>query len=562
MYFLYGWATICVPGIVLLATGGYSELLWTVLFIPGALAATVGITRAIRKMGNRLVFFSRPFGERPVIALLLVLPLTGAFFTASLPPDSRDELTYHLLLPQQWALSGNWDQAPGNPVLLFPADTEILFSWARTIGGEGSARFLALAAALLCLSLLLEEGKTAAGRLMVLCFIVLTPMMLLTMSTAYVEYFLALLILLGWKSAMESSPGTAGLAWGLALGVKYTAIPLVGFFLIESLFKLGRRRNRERRILMGSFLVATVVLAAPWYLRNFQLRDDPIHPFGSLISSDHSSRAADAEVMTDFSPIPPGWRLFPWLYHSVNNPLADETLHPLWVLLIPGVVFLGFFRRDLPWFSVTGMAVFFLLSRPACRVMLPAMLPACLWLPSLFDRVTAKTWNSLISTVTFFFLAFFSLPFVVGQWVVIDKGEATRYLTGEISAEKYLEVSGTVTPVMQFVASQTAPDTRIWLWGEDRALYLRRWAWPDYPYRTPTALKLAGQGDAALNTAVEQWNIDYVLVSREAFSKNLFCRDSSKEKSLSVPEKNLRNWMLRHTMEEVQDRRFRLFRLR
>ena len=348
--FVAGWALICICGILFLALGVFSPLLWFFLFLPGMVVAVLGGLKQLRGLRGKCVRFPGNLSLSLIpLSFLVSALLTGAVLMASVPPDSRDELAYHLLLPQQWAQSGGWVQPPGNPRLMFPANTEILFSWASTIGGEGSARFLALGAALLCLALLVDGAKSSPARLLTLAFVLVTPMFLLSMSIAYVEYFLALLILLGWRAAMTvpgRSAGLTGLAWGLALGVKYTAIPIVGLLVLEAVWKLGARKRKEQGMLLASFLIATLLCAAPWYLRNLQVTGDPLYPFGTLIWAPDGSSAQEALVMTEFSPIPAKWRFSPWLFHGLENPLADEHLHPLWALLIPGVIFLGWNEPD------------------------------------------------------------------------------------------------------------------------------------------------------------------------------------------------------------------------
>lgn len=565
LHFVMGWALLCLFGIVALATGVYTELIWIPLFSIGlGISAIVG-TRRLRRVLVEGIHLSSGFDLHALPALLLVSSLIfGAIWMASVPPDTRDELGYHLLAPQQWALSGSWDQAPGNPRLLFPANTEILFGWASVAGGNGGPRFLALCAALLCLGLLIEGRSSTFARLMTLAFVILTPMAVLAMSVAYVEFFLSLLILLGWRLIFDDPdprPGPAGLAWGMALGVKYTAIPIIGLLLLESLWKLGRQRRKEQRLLLIGFLGASLLLAAPWYLRNLELRGDPLYPFGTLKTAPETPDAREAAVMTSFSPIPPKWRFSPWLYHATENPLADEHLHPLWALLIPGIIFFGWRRRELPWFSIAGISVFFMLARPACRVMLPGMLPACLWLPDFIDRVSIRTLSRLLWNLCLVLLAALSLPFILGQWIVVDQGESIRYLSGEISAKKYLDDSGLLTPVIQYLNNQTPPAVRVWAWGEDRTLYLRRWVRTDAPNCEPRAFNLIGEGERGLDEELRQWKIDYILVSQKKIAEDFSSCGLQGNSAAHGNADKIRSWLKSRCREIGRDGRFRLFRV-
>jgi hypothetical protein len=210
------------------------------------------------------------------------------------------------------------------------------------------------------------------------------------------------------------------------------------------------------------------------------------------------------------------------------------------------------------------MSLFFMLSRPACRVMLPAMIPACLWLPSFFESSLRSKWASTIWNLTLAGLVFLGLPFILGQWVVIDQGESLRYLTGEITAEKYLEEIGATTPVMRFLSTQTPSTARVWVWGEDRALYLRRWVWVDLSYTEPYELLMTTRGESALDEALERWKIDYILVSRDQIAED-FSSFNLHGKSSQAPDQTglrLKNWINRRTHEIARDQHFRLLQIR
>ena len=59
-----------------------------------------------------------------------------------------------------------------------------------------------------------------------------------------------------------------GLLTGMALGIKYQAIPLVG--CIYLLFFVYEIRNLKRRwLVFTSALLLAMVLASPWFVRNF-----------------------------------------------------------------------------------------------------------------------------------------------------------------------------------------------------------------------------------------------------------------------------------------------------
>ncbi len=274
-------------GLVGLYAGG---VLWA------ALALTFALTRRaaldwLRDAGSLLRAAARPeSGWARCLMLFGGLLLGLALLQAAAPPTAFDAINYHLVGPQRYLAAGRIVAAPDNHFLGFPQGVEILFGVAISLFGRDTAA--APVHALFGLLGLLAVGGVArrfagevAGWLAVTRLLASYSLWLL-LGWPYVD--LALLaygaVALALSSMYRASPEKLrlivlmGVIAGLALGVKYTAVGLVGAMALVVLSAEYRVPSQSIRAVMLFGMVAALVFL-PWALKGVAFYGNPVYPF-------------------------------------------------------------------------------------------------------------------------------------------------------------------------------------------------------------------------------------------------------------------------------------------
>jgi len=277
----------------------------------------------------------------PFLGLILLLAL--------LPPIAFDALMYHLALPEWLLQQGRLTPIPiahfWNPGLV-----DYLNLWPLALGAESGAKILhafwTLGALLLVFHWTREVFGSFPARYALLLLLTMPSLPLLA-SWAYTDYalvFYVLAALYALYRAHRAGSGNegfvvlAGLAAGLALSIKYTAMALPVAGVVSLL--LGNHRTRWRSV--GVFLLWTLGVAAPWYVRNAVYMGNPVFPFF------WGGRFWDAFLVAWYGRggTGLGLRLGAWLWLPFRTVLAygdlsyvDARIGPWWLILMPWVVF-------------------------------------------------------------------------------------------------------------------------------------------------------------------------------------------------------------------------------
>ncbi len=220
-------------------------------------------------------------------------PSLGLIFLAALaPPTAWDSLVYHLTGPSLYVAQGRIGGGIDLPYLGFPALVDTLFAAALLLRGPVVAQLVHLTYLLLALlAIYALAGRYLSRRAgwLGMAALVSAPTIALLAGWAYVDLaalfyeLLAFYLLLLWDDAPNDQKAArlaaAGLACGLAMGVKYTAVLLpaaVGGVVLWRSRRAGRRALLQRGLLLGGVAALT---AAPWFLKNWALTGNPVYPF-------------------------------------------------------------------------------------------------------------------------------------------------------------------------------------------------------------------------------------------------------------------------------------------
>ncbi len=432
-----------------------------------------------------------PKRPSPLITLYLVVVVGLALSVALLPPTSWDSLSYHLRGPWLYLQAGRI--YPGvdvfslnNPFLL-----EMLFMLSMALRSDSSAQlvhffFLFLLGGQVYLlavhGLRLKDGWTAV----LLLFTV--PMVWQLAAFTYNDLALAFTILatlyayVRWREGGQSSwLLLSGLFSGLAMSLKYTSFVapmLIGLLLIAGNWRQPRRLVR----LLLLFAAPALVVALPWYIKNWAFTGNPVYPFvwhgrfwDEFRANAHQNPGSGI-----------GWNLWailtvPYtLTLGIADASGDGLIGPLFLALLPLLLLYGLSRygrrapfafRLLLLYALAHYAVWLLGvigSAPLWqgRLMLPALAALCpvlAWILSDLSRFDHPQFslqrflNLLLALVLLF-----GLVGQVGDWLrqnplAYDVGSQTRaeYLTRTLGYV-YLasaEMSQTLPPdaVVQFL---------------------------------------------------------------------------------------------------------------
>ena len=279
----------------------------------------------------------------------LTLVLIGlALFQALAPPIKWDALVYHLELPRQYLAAGRIAHLYDNLFLGLPQLAEVLYTWAIGLRADTTAAVLGWAVGVV----MLVGVSGFAGRLLGPRAAVLAPAILLSGATiarslawSYADVW-AMLFGLGTIIALNSYAQTGARVWlvcvgimtGFAIGTKYTAGVLLMAGAAGVLWSIHSRGRRVRYLALLS--ATTLVVAAPWLLKNLAFTGNPVYPFffpggemDALRQAFYSGPAPSRTLLDDL--------ILPWqatILGIEGGPGSNASIGPLLLALIPGAL--------------------------------------------------------------------------------------------------------------------------------------------------------------------------------------------------------------------------------
>ena len=240
---------------------------------------------------GRTKFVSKSFPSVPLwlpaLSIAVASPFVVLYFFNALAPEvSPDGSTYHLgNVLRFWSNNG---LIPIRDMYgAFPEGLEMLFLFAFSIGRHSAAALvhfaflLALPVLMICYSL--RFGFPKAGFLAAV-LVFLSPVIGRDGTVAYNDVALAaamfgvFYLLELWLQAKDNRLlVVAGLLAGFCVGIKYTGAIVFLYAFYVFIRAAGDRRYRWRPLLI--FAVFSLILVAPWLIKNAVYMQDPLAPF-------------------------------------------------------------------------------------------------------------------------------------------------------------------------------------------------------------------------------------------------------------------------------------------
>ncbi len=559
---LLAWLALTASPLILAAP---AWAVWLFL-LPGAAAGILTLRRA--DPGRWL----RQHWIATGIILLAVL-----WFGAStlLPPFSWDEQTYQLALPVHWLAEGSTRPTPDLPYSGFPLLPQFLVMLLLKMAGLATARMLILLLfGVLFLTLYDELQHYAGQRTAILLTVIfaLSPLVLAMIREFYAEVFLALPLLAAWQlrrlTGDDRNPHQGWLYGILAGGV--AAVKLTGAGTSLAILMLAippgffRRINRrENWLTAGGFLLAAVVLAAPFYLRPALFLGNPCYPFlGGLFGTPSPELEAYHHAMGDFR-YGIGWLpgiAYSWLFTAFYEDIYDgiTTGWPFAVcaLAAPLLCYLAWWRGNRPAGAhlLAGaitlvLYLFWCVTAQQTRFLLP-LYPILLIFAAQGLATLGNRFKALILGVL---LLGGALSF---DWYAFRHGWYSWMLT-DLSLTRPAEVLARAMrgPDMvsgyHYLLQNTPPETRVLLLFDRRSLYCPRFS----RNGTPGFQEWIDWGDdpqADLMPKLREHRIDCILLN--TLERNPDQLEVARNKDIALAEQ-LRGALRRGdlVMEEIPD---------
>jgi hypothetical protein len=586
-----GWAMMILLGIILLGLGLYSVWVWILLALGLNLAILVWL---IRRRWQPIVTFWRHI--LPVLQEDFVGETTGsakvwnecilfivflAFLQALIPPNTRDELAYHLVMPKLWEIQHNWWMNTDNYHLVFPANIEIVWGYALAVGGLHIPRLITLMFGVMTIGgmrrWLKEQHFDSWTCGISLFFFLITPLTMVMLSINYVEWPLFLFIFLGWwtsqqyiKTGKRVYASLTAITWGISLGTKYSTLPvicLLGFEWMVAIFH--HLTGRHALIALLILLIGGFGFSGPWFMRNYWLTGDPIYPLGNLFPFQESRMAAYSSPrvsdLTHYAKLTGFWRWNPWLYHTTIDRRSDQRMHPGWLFLQGIVLLFGWkFRRNRPWFTVVTLSLLFFYFTPSPRIYFPLMGLTWSFLPAYLRTLAQQRRLRLMVSGLMVLFAIPSLSLTIHFWFMTYNRASQDYLIGLMDDRGLLRKDKLLTPVMEWVRKETPLDSHVWVWCDDQVLYFDRWVRPSSPYDPPAFLTIAStSGTQELLHEIKKDQIEYIVVNTAKCPLPLKSVNTETI-SLTIPDhlqEQLHLWMNRYLTVLFRDQQFVLYKI-
>jgi hypothetical protein len=283
-----------------------------------------------------------------IIPFLGLVALVGTLLTALAPPTDGDALCYHLQVPKVFLESGSLRFDPDLHETIYPLATEMLYALALASRGPVACRLIhwlfGVAFALNVTALarpILGPRATWAGVVALLTPAVANgmgaPMNDVALAAFGNAAIVGVLRLRDYPSIRAAL--LAGLFAGLAIGVKYPALVLVGVLGLVILWPARSFTFRDRARLAFCFGLATIATGGVWYARAFVYTGNPVYPFFRGVFG------TGLDIVLDPASLP--MRVTPWNVLTVLWPMTldpdrfDSLSHqfgPAFLMFLPALL--------------------------------------------------------------------------------------------------------------------------------------------------------------------------------------------------------------------------------
>lgn len=478
-----------------------------------------------------------------------------AFVCALAPEQEFDALSYHLSFPQMWLEAGYLVDLPAQYVSLYPMTWELIFGAGLALGGPIAAKllhFISLPLTALLTYQLTRRFVVEVSPWLASAFLVTVPIVLWEATSAYVDLALALhvgLVLYAlWQYVQERHwqwLALAALNLGLALASKHLALFVLALAAIGLFLQLWFQTRNFRQAVIPAIALSlgSLVLPFPWYLRSWRASGNPVFPelfslFGAPADRwDAVSERGLDHFLEQFGRPDSLLNLLtlPWDM-TVNAADYGGTLGPLFLLFLPGWIFIRRYSAAASWF--VGFVVLYvaLWASPFCSFQMRFLVPITPLLAILAAASCEGLAHWLNSLVKGGGLVFYTglavlLPLNLPPFLPLHEGNRvgwTGWLThvirelplpvvvGQTSEATYLQKTVPSYAAWQYINAHLPKTARILTFSDGDQFYSDRdRLWSDATIARPATWGATrGQEQQALQ-ALHQLGISHILFDQK-----------------------------------------------
>jgi hypothetical protein len=500
-------------GLATLALGEAGRLNLTGLSVMLAVATEIGVLGGLRLVRGAARGLPRSAGGEPwcradwLLLGLLGLAIAATGLAALAPVTDGDALCYHLQVPKFFLIQQSVGFDPDLHETVYPLLTELLYAIALEFRGPVACRCIQWVLGLILAACVAALARPSLGRrawwaaVPALLVPAISNGMSAPLSDVSLASFGAAAILAGMRHLERSSRASAvvaGISCGLALGVKYPALVLVGLLTVAFVGSCFRRTSarepsgiRSPLALTAGFLTMALLVGGPWYLRAYVHTGNPVYPFFKTFFGGAGLDEVLADVKRPLSVGP--WNLLVALVPLTLEPHRfDSFAHqfgPAFLLFLPALLLERAPRRVL---ALAGLGYAFLVlcltQRQSMRFLLVALGPMSVGLAYLASR-----WQGRRTVPARLLLSLLLAVLAMEAGVAVTRGaRAAGVLLGRETADQFLARCEPTYQVGRWIAGNLAPSAR--LIGQDhRGFYIPRGYTMELAHRRRTGLGTQGE---------------------------------------------------------------------
>ena len=446
---------------------------------------------SIPRIGVVLLHEWRTLTNFERVLIVIIFPIAIMTLIQSMtPPWAYDALMYHLEGPRQFLSSERITSYTNQWWLNFPFGIEMLFTLGMALGNDIVPKILHFSLGCLFLGTAFvfadQQFGNRSGWLSVAILLGI-PILPIWGSIANIDYgwaafeVLTIFAIIKWidnRSAKWLILG--GLYGGFALSTKYLAIG--GFFVLIVLIIYCSRRDPHSRIIRYCFTFVTpaLLIASPWYLKNWISLGDPVFPFllggnqlniqrmRMLVSSINSF--VTFESMADWILLPIRLYSNPELFSEISPSQSQPSLLFALILLYPLVQHL----------SITSMIVILSLMHILLWVFtlpnLRYLLPTYFLLSLVSTYMLSKLGSIRIRRITLIlplriFVLFHLLASLFIQIGFFVQNRPYDVITGRETRSEFLGRMIPTFNAVSFVMEHLPPESTLLSTGDGRLYY-------------------------------------------------------------------------------------------
>ncbi|MCR4406250.1 MAG: glycosyltransferase family 39 protein [Anaerolineae bacterium] len=495
---------------------------------------------------------------RPLF-IYLAITLGLAFLVALTPPVDWDGLFYHLTGPRLYVEQHRIAPGIDIPHLNFPSLMEMLYLYGMLLKGDVTAKLMHFWYALLLTGLvylLARRHLFPRAAWPSVAIFASMPMIPVLAGWAYNDIALAfyqlaaLYTLCNWFTDRRRQWLILSAAMcGLAMGLKYTSFVCPLTLVVLIVWRQAIRERARAGVIFRSLLLFSVVallVASPWYIKNFFFTGNPFYPFAYEVFGgrfwDEFRAAWYARAGTGIGLNPLKLLALPWTLTLGIRDMNyyDGRMGPLFLALLPSLLVYWLYRprREGPPRSaaVSYLLVFALAQYLAwtwgviasrslfqSRLLLPCFVALAPALAVALDSLRALDRSAFsLHRFVWMTIAIVLALNVVYQGLDFLRIDPLPYLAGRESRDEFLTRNlGQHYAAMQDINENLPAGAKILFLWEPRSYYCQRQAQPDailetwkhlvYKYDSVDAIARHLADEGYTHVLLHQKGLEFVL---------------------------------------------------